>query len=764
MSDCLSRSAEIQSRLSPAGGHVHLVGICGVGMAGLALLLKSRGFRVSGCDQSASRLADWLRSRGIEVQTPHAPGHLEEAVDWVVRTAAAPLDSPELGAAARWGIPVYLRGEVLPEILKATSAIAVSGTHGKTTTSTFITQMLCGAGRDPSWCIGGENDLLGGVAGVGRGGLTVVEADESDGTLALYHPDIAVVTNIEFDHMEHFGTEEHLLDCFRTFAGQARCVVYCADDTRACRVCRGRGRTVSYGFSAEADFSATDIVLEAGTVRFQVLHGGRPCVDLHLPVPGRHNVLNALAAVAVGVELGVTPDAMRTALAGACLPRRRFEKVVDRPDCTVISDYAHHPTEIRALIQAAQGLGRSRILAVFQPHRYTRTRALGPEFPSAFAGLHTLVLVPVYAASEPVLSGGTSEDLYTEFRLGRERGEPAAEQVYLTGSLEAAWSYLRRELRPGDLLLVIGAGDVEKIAGWARDCSAGLPQAGTPGPAPGPSLASRTTLGVGGVAETWAPVTDEKALCWLIRACRQEGVPFRVIGAGSNLLISDLGVRGVVCRLEGPAFAGVRREGERVVVAGAGVPLNRLLDRMGSWGLGGLEFLQDIPGTLGGAVCMNAGAWGDEIGRHVEWIRCLNCDGEAFTLRRDELGFAYRSCAGLSGRVVLEVALTADPVPGPESAQRRADIAAKRAWMKGLRSAGSVFRNPPGQSAGRLLDEAGWKGGRVGGAEVSAVHANVIVTRPGATASDVRALMRRMQDRVRERSGVELEPEVIVWE
>jgi len=209
-----------------------MMGVCGVGMAGVAFLLRVRGFTVTGCDAHLNRLAAWLARHGVKVAAGHRPAHLRPAPQWIVRTPAVAEDNPEMARARAGGIPVFARGQVLPELLAGHTSVAVCGTHGKTTTTTFITHMLRHAGRDPSWCIGGENPAFGdGVAGAGRGGHMVVEADESDGTLALYRPDIAVVTNIEFDHMEHFASVAAFEDCFRTFIRQARRqVVYCAED------------------------------------------------------------------------------------------------------------------------------------------------------------------------------------------------------------------------------------------------------------------------------------------------------------------------------------------------------------------------------------------------------------------------------------------------------------------------------------------------------------------------------------------------------
>jgi UDP-N-acetylmuramate--L-alanine ligase/UDP-N-acetylenolpyruvoylglucosamine reductase len=759
-------------------GPVHMVGVCGVGMAGVAALLAARGIKVSGCDIATGRLGAWLAERHVVVHTGHSPDHIGPDIRWVVRTPAVPEDAPEIVRARDLGLPVFRRGEVLPRLLAGRRSVAVAGTHGKTTTSTFTALILRAAGLRPAWCIGGENDALGGVAGDDGGAVMVVEADESDGTLAHYAPDVAVVTNIEFDHMEHFAGVEAFEACFRTFAAQARGrVVYCLDNPRAARVCGGLARALSYGFSEQATLRPAGLVANAGGSTFDLLIAGRRRASVCLPVPGVHNVLNALAAVAAAMECGVGAEAACAALARVKLPRRRFDVVASPSDgVRVISDYSHHPSEVRALVATARLQARGRLLAVFQPHRYTRTKALGADFASAFDGVDELILTPVYAAAEAPIAGGTAGDLYACFR---NRRDVAAPRVLLADALPQAWDYARKVLRAGDLFLVVGAGDVESIAGWARDEYAhGRPSRpiATPGPdavraltarMPGATvrvdepLGPKTGLRVGGVADVWVEVGSVPDLSALLSWRVETGFPLTILGGGFNVAVSDLGVRGVVARLTGTEFRAMRCDGE-TVVAGAAVPLARLLDWMQAQNLGGLDFLEGIPGTLGGAIRMNAGAWGRAIGERVAWIRCLSPDGAEVTVRGADLGLAYRNCRALERAVLVAAALAVDRVDAVAGGAARATVARRRAWMNGYASAGSVFENPPGDYAGRLLEAAGFKGARLGGAGIAERHANFMYTERGANGSDVRALMARMLATVAVQSGVVLEPEVKV--
>lgn len=414
-----------------SGGRVHLMGIGGIGMAGVAWLLKERGFAVSGCDLQPNRQTEWLEKNGISVAVGHDPAHVTESLDWLIRSTAVSDAHPEVRWARQLDIPVSRRGEVLPALMRDRTCIAVSGTHGKTTTTAMIAQILeCG------YCIGGE---MVGTEGVARDGdIMVVEADESDGTVAGYTPEYAVITNIEYDHMEHHATEAAFVGCFeQLIRNTQRKVYYRADDPISRRLCADQSRC--------EPFSLPD-----------------PAYSLSLP--GRHNQWNAAAAIAVARRW--KSDAEILAALKRMQPiRRRFETVCEGGGVRIVSDYAHHPTEIAALIQTAREFNSKRLLAVFQPHRFTRTLALGPDFPASFEGLDRLWLVPVYAASEQPVAGGTTSDLVVRFPEGwKSRLEYAS-------SLQAAWESIQSELQDGDLLLIIGAGDIEQIAEQARSFS-----------------------------------------------------------------------------------------------------------------------------------------------------------------------------------------------------------------------------------------------------------------------------------------------------
>ncbi len=443
-----------------AGGHAHLMGIGGVGVAGLARLLAARRFAVSGCDPAPHRLTRALEADGIPVAPAHSTDHLRPPPDWLIRSSAVPADHPEVRAAHAAGIPVSRRGEALAALVARARALAVAGTHGKTTTTTMLVQIFRAAGSDPSFAIGAEVEALGGVASAGRSDWLIVEADESDGTLALYRPCITVITNVDLDHLEHFRDLDEFRGVFEAVARQTGGVVCLgADDPAAAALARAARAPVLFGLSDRAEVRAARRRAERGRQWAELWIGGRRAAELELPVPGVHNLRNALGALSAARAAGVPLEPALKALARFRPARRRMEVRLDRPDVLLVSDYAHHPAEIRALLAAVRETWPGRpLLAAFQPHRYTRTLALCREFPPAFDGVARLWLAPVYAASEEPLAGGTASDLLAEFRRqGRT-------DVRLAADLEDLWAALERERRPGDLVLLIGAGDIEAVA------------------------------------------------------------------------------------------------------------------------------------------------------------------------------------------------------------------------------------------------------------------------------------------------------------
>ena len=674
---------------------VHFLGIGGVGMAGVAFLLKARGRAVSGCDLYATPRTRWLEANGIPVAIGHNATHIDSSIGELIVTPAVPPDNPELAAARAAGITVRSRGEVLASLVNATDGIAVCGTHGKTTTATFTTRLLQNLGTHPSWCIGGETGSVP-VAGVGTGPL-VVEADESDGTLALYRPHTLVLNAVDFDHLEHFSSKEDYFDCYRTVIRQTSdTIIVCADHPQALDLVQGvcpqgsgdlSPKIVTFGFAPGAQANAADWP--------------------DIPVLGRHNVANALAAIAVALSRGFTREQIVAALPDAvsALPDRRFERVAESDGVFVYTDYAHHPAELKCAIDMARALHPARLRVLFQPHRYSRTKALCNEFPPAFAAADEVVLAPVYPAFEEPLLGGDIADLYAAFR-----GQ--ALHVLLARSLNEGWRHLFLTARPGDVLMLLGAGDIvnlvprvkEEMSGWK------FPD------------------------RTWTPLVAHSFFRTGGETCG--GGAQAIVGMGSNTWFSDCATDIEIVQ----------------------VPSNRPAARSGASLLANhpeLAFMAGIPGTVGGWTKMNAGAFGDSFGNHVESVEVVLADGTVRTIPAADCGFAYRRSA-IPG---LITSVTLKPIPSGGASARPADFLARRKSFP-PRTCGSVFKNPPDASAGKLLEEAGCKSLRVGGAYVWQEHANVIVAGDGCTSSDILALARLMAARVRARFGVVLEPEI----
>ena len=448
---------------------VHFVGIGGIGMSGIAELLVNLGYQVSGSDAKRSALTDRLAAMGVTVAVGHAAVNVG-AADVVVFSSAVRPDNPEVAEAASRKIPVIPRAEMLAELMRLRVGIAVAGAHGKTSTTSMVALVLERAGLDPTAVIGGRLSAFGSNARLGRGEYMVVEADESDRSFLKLSPSIAVVTNIDREHMDAYGGFADLQQAFVDFANKVPfygAVVACADDGELARVIsRFTRRVIAYGIDAPgAEIAARDVSLEgygssATIVRRAVRGDGHTEVlgPLTLQVPGRHSVRNALAATAVGLELGVPFARIATALAEFRGAERRFERRGEVDGITVVDDYGHHPTEIAAVLEAARAGKPARIVVAFQPHRYTRTRDLMTEFGAALAPADEVVLTDIYAAGEDRVPGVTIEALAAAVNAARSR---PAHVVPALGDVPAAVAALARR---GDLVITLGAGSIGGLA------------------------------------------------------------------------------------------------------------------------------------------------------------------------------------------------------------------------------------------------------------------------------------------------------------
>jgi UDP-N-acetylmuramate--alanine ligase len=441
--------------------HVHFVGIGGIGMSGIAEVLLNMSYVVSGSDQVESDTTRRLARLGASIVIGHAAEHVSPGIDVVVISSAVKMSNPEVVSARELRIPVIPRAEMLAELMRMKFGVAVAGTHGKTTTTSFIAEVLARAGLDPTVVIGGKLRALGSNARLGQGKLLVAEADESDGSFLLLSPTIAVVTNIDPEHLDHFGTIEKVEEAFLRFIhrvpfyGRA---ILCLDHPRVRALLpQVRKPYVTYGTSADADWVASDVSVEGLTTRFHVRHGDTDYGRVVLQMPGRHYALNALAAAIAVCEVGVRFAVVREALAEFGGIHRRFEVLGECNNIVVVDDYGHHPEEVRATLRAAREGFERRLVVAFQPHRYTRTRDLFNDFLSAFDDADSLFLTEIYAAGEERIEGVSGEAL---FQALRRRGHL---DVGYRATREALVTALLETLRPGDLLLVLGAGDIYKV-------------------------------------------------------------------------------------------------------------------------------------------------------------------------------------------------------------------------------------------------------------------------------------------------------------
>jgi len=448
-------------------GTIHFVGIGGIGMSGIAEVMHNLGYSVQGSDIAEGASVERLRARGIKVMVGHAAGNLGDAAV-VVTSTAVKRDNPEVAAALEHRIPVVRRAEMLAELMRLKRTVAVAGTHGKTTTTSMVAALLDAGGVDPTVINGGIIESYGSNARLGQSEWMVVEADESDGSFLRLDGTIAVVTNIDPEHLDHYGSFDAVKEAFVEFIENVPfygAAVLCIDHPEVQKViARVRDRRViTYGFSAQADWRAEDVRPREGGNLFDAVHtdrdgNRRQIAGIALPMPGRHNVQNALAAIAVAVELGCDDDTIRAGFARFGGVRRRFTRVGEVAGATVIDDYAHHPVEIRAVLSAAREAARGRVIAVAQPHRYTRLRDLMGEFQGSFNDADMVFVAPVYPAGEAPIAGVDSAALVKGLR---DRGHRAASEIEGPGALA---EQLSNCLKPGDMVVCLGAGDITK---WA---------------------------------------------------------------------------------------------------------------------------------------------------------------------------------------------------------------------------------------------------------------------------------------------------------
>jgi len=739
---------------------IYLVGVAGSGMSGLAGLLLQLGHEVRGSDKVTTLETERLQRLGLQFhQQQHGDGARD--AELVIFSSAINISNPILGNARDAGLPTVRRAEALAAIMSCKRGILIVGMHGKTTTAAMAAHVLREGGLHPSHYVGAEIPILGTNAHWdARGEYFVAEGDESDGTLKYFQPEHALVLNIEAEHLDFYLDLAAIEKAFVELIGQTTGkIFYSADDPVAARICRSSTGSISFGLSRNAEYRAADVRLQDFASLFYVYRGGARLGEAVLNVPGEHNVHNALGVIALASELGVPFEKIASALGKFRHARRRFEIKYASDRFLLVDDYGHHPTEIRATLKTARATRRKRVLTMFQPHRYSRTKALAKEFGCAFDDADRVVVTNVYAASEAPIPGISGQTIVDEIVAHGHRGATYQPRV------ECVHRDLGNMLDSGDLVLSLGAGNIheqlsilaadlviaeklKEIVGEEGDVRLYEP------------LARHTTLRVGGPAQFWVEPRTEISFAELIRFARRENLPLFVIGRGSNLLVRDGGIRGLVVHPSGGEFDQIDINGQEIT-AGVGVKMKAVAYAARSAGMGGLEWMEGIPGAVGGGLRMNAGAMGAQLCENLMRVRYLDADGNAHVQDRHELDLHYRDFPLLHNNYAVSAAFRGVPTPREQIDARLQESQDKRRTTQPIaKSAGCIFKNPDSTPAGKLVEELSLKNSRVGNARVSDIHGNFIVNDGGATAAEMLELIEQIKSAARAKRGIELETEV----
>ena len=752
-------------------GQLHLVGASGMGMAPLGLYLAESGFDLTAEDDGWNPAVRAQLERAGVVVT--ATGEVPAGTQLLVHSSAVASAHPSRRRAGT-SVPQVRRGELLAELMRGKRLVAVAGSHGKTTTTAMLVTVLQRASFPCGWILGGlfADDTLP-PARAAAGEWVVAEIDESDGTIGSFAPEITVAVNLDWDHPDRYPRLADLEAAFAALFARTTGAVLYSDACPLSARLAARARPAAFTFGRTGDFSGRLAAEQPAGLTLEL--GGRFALrEARVRAHGEFNAANAVAALAAAQQIGaaVTTESLAD-FAGV----RRRQTLLHASTVRIFEDYAHHPTEIRALLASLRPPAAGRLLAVFQPHRYTRTAQFKVEFAAALAAADGLFLLDVYAASEAPVAGGTTADIYAELR----KSGAESQVTYLPGDPAGLLAALRGALQAGDTLVFIGAGDIdqharefvarfkadeERAAAWQEFLLTVRMQLGAETKlVEHEMLGPKTTMRVGGPARVYAEPASTGDLQHLLRAARRRALPVLLLGRGSNLIIPDDGVDGLVIALSHPHWQQFEIQPDGRVWVGAGLRLKNLCGLATKAGLPGFEFLEGIPGAVGGALRMNAGAMGGWMFDVVDAVRLLTPDAEVRTLKKAEMHYDYRHCVELETAVALGAYLRPAARGATTDIRRQIEVYQKKRVESQPRepSAGCIFKNPPGTSAGRLIDELGLKGTRVGDAEVSPVHANFIVNRGHATSADIIGLVREIRARVRGARGVELEPEVMLY-
>ena len=726
---------------------IHLIGIGGAGMLPLAIILKESGYEVSGeDDRLAPEAQRFLDVHGIRLG---ALGSLpcSEPIASVVRSSAIGDRHPSVLEANKLGCQILARGEQLAKVVKDKRVIAVAGSHGKTSTCGILVDLLEEMGIFPRYAIGG---LFSNGKEPGRwkdSEWAVIEIDESDGTIEAFSPEVSIILNADHDHHAFYRRYEDYLAAFTRLAERTKTKV----------VLPGALREL-----VDAKIDPKKIVW----IDDQVL----PEIESNqIGAYSRQNQRAALAAlVAANFSL---PKANKIDFTPI---ERRQSLLYVSPNVRVLEDYAHHPMEIRAFREGLKEAYKGKSLVVFQPHRYSRTLTLKSELADELSEFDKVYLMDVYSASESPIEGGMGRDLYESLL---KRAAHCQYEDYKEGLLEDL-SLATQSGEPINIVF-LGAGETnvqgknfvetlraqDEAWGGFFQALAAVASPDTVVKRNEPLLA-KTTLRVGGPAEMYFEPTSEKELVAGLKYCSKRCIPAFPLGRGSNVIIPDEGVKGLVIRLAGPNWKRFERIDEKSVRVGAGLRIKELCSLACRHGLEGFEFLEGIPGSVGGSLRMNAGAMGGWIFDLVSSVRFAKLDGSIVEANAEELTVGYRHCRELENAIAIDVVMDSKATGRSEMDLRRAiDVYQSKRKESQPRepSAGCIFKNPEGDSAGRLIEDLGLKGTVIGGAEISRIHGNFFINRGGASSDDVIELVKLVRREAKEKRRVELQPEALLY-
>jgi UDP-N-acetylmuramate--alanine ligase len=750
--------------------HIFMIGTGGMGMAPLAIYLRQNQIRVSGYDDAIKPMVKCLlKEQGIDIFSSGTA--FPEDVDKVVYSSAIGLDHPCYKEACRRKLPLLKRGEMLAELVSSKKLIAVVGSHGKTTT----TGMLIAALKKSNFCF---NYMLGGLfskknwlpAEYNNAEWVVAEIDESDGTIEHFLPQITLAVNSDWDHPDFYPRQQDLEQAFKRLFQRTKGEIFLPANCTTLQKLVGSVKAQVKTFGSQANYSGQQ---DQFTHKKLSLCLGEAFSTPRITVPmlGSFNCENALAALAVTQHLTAHLDAETfSSFPGVY---RRQTLLYESQKLIVYEDYAHHPTELVALLNfARKAEPKRKLVIVFQPHRYSRTFTYKQELVDALKEADILLLTHVYAAGETPLKGGKSVDLLNHINAHTN-------QAIQVNSLEELKTALIAFLNTPTILLFVGAGDISEWAAnymqWFIDeerwwnhiqkkvsSTTHLSQA--------EFLYKKTTLRVGGPARYYAEPSCVKDLCTLLIEAEKVKKPLFILGRGSNIIAPDEGFDGLIIHLNHPYWKQIKPWADMCLWVGAGAILQRICAKACNLGLAGFEFLEGIPGSLGGAIRMNAGAMGSQIFDLIEKVYAVTLSGQIKEIPRSGFQADYRNCPQLHNIIVVGAVLRSPLKASSLKIKETMKIYSTQRKAKQPRepNAGCIFKNPKGKHAGQIIEQSGFKGYQHGGMQVSNLHANFMINCGNGTSTEAISLIRQIHKRVKEEHRVELEPEVLLigkkWE